>query len=86
MDMYEADTKYELQLKTNMKQCEYVGSGRFEFDLDYVEMKNEHKFEISLKNLEVPRMRKKLKFEAYIGKFYENFSKEKNDEIICCDL
>jgi len=77
MDMYEADTKYELQLKTNMKQCEYVGSGRFEFDLYYVEMKNEHKFEISFKNLEVPRMRKKLKFEAYIGKFYENFSKEK---------
>lgn len=76
MDMYEADTKYEFQLTTNMKQCQYVGSGRFEFDLDYVEIRNDHKFEIALKNLQVPRLRKMLKFEAYIGKEYEKFSKD----------
>ena len=77
MDIYAASTKYEFQLCTNMRQCQYVGSGRFEFNLDFVEFRNEHKFEVALKNVKVPKLRKNLKFGCYIGKFYEGFTKDK---------
>ena len=77
MEFYAESIKYELQLRTNMRQCQYMGSGRFEFNLDYVEFRNEHKFQVALKNLEVPKLRKKMRFECYIGKFYEAFIKDK---------
>ena len=77
MDVLAESTKFEYQLCTNMKQCRYSGSGRFEFCLDYVEFRNDHKFKIALKNMKVPKLRKNLKFQVYIGKFYENFNKER---------
>lgn len=70
-------TIFELNFNTTSNKCNYLGGGRYEFNLEYLEYFPKNAKKLGIKNIQVPVLEKDLTFKLFCGLKLETFTQQK---------
>lgn len=76
MDVITEKTLFELNFSSDSDRCHYMGSGMYHFQVDNFVVPETENFKIGLKNLEIPKFKKRISFKIFLGAKHDTIKEE----------